>query len=174
MEDSDYLFKMHRVDINEIPNEPPFIAMASYTSQMEVFEKSIGTYHRSMDENDIEPGPSVYWYFVCDCGFAVSIIHALHKHNFIVAQTDYCINHLYHHLRIPLRPDWVNPEPKSYGLTRGYFTNAVDYNLYRQDDNGNNFCLEPGISRLYAECLLREYESMHHKQIYWINPSNHN
>ena len=40
--------------------------------------------------------------------------------------------------------------------------------VHRQDDNGNRFVVETGLSRERAEALVLEYESHGHKRTYWV------
>ena len=40
--------------------------------------------------------------------------------------------------------------------------------VHRQDDNGNRFVVEIGLSREKADELVLEYESHGHKQMYWV------
>jgi hypothetical protein len=40
--------------------------------------------------------------------------------------------------------------------------------VHRQDDNGNRFVIETGLSRERADELVLEYESHRHKQTYWV------
>ncbi len=39
--------------------------------------------------------------------------------------------------------------------------------VHRQDDNGNRFIVETGLSREEAERLVEMYERRGHKQVYW-------
>jgi hypothetical protein len=39
--------------------------------------------------------------------------------------------------------------------------------VHRQDDNGNTFIVETGLSREEAERLVDLYEKRGHKQLYW-------
>jgi hypothetical protein len=39
--------------------------------------------------------------------------------------------------------------------------------VFRQDDNGNRFVVDTGLSREEADQLVAEYESMGHKQLFW-------
>jgi hypothetical protein len=40
--------------------------------------------------------------------------------------------------------------------------------IHRQDDNGNRFVMQTGLSREEAERLVTEFEARGHKQVYWI------
>jgi hypothetical protein len=42
--------------------------------------------------------------------------------------------------------------------------------VHRQDDNGNRFVLETGLSREEAERLVAVFEARGHKQVYWAEP----
>jgi hypothetical protein len=44
------------------------------------------------------------------------------------------------------------------------------WTVYRQDDNGNRFVVETGLSRAEAEQLVEIYERRGHKQVYWAAP----
>lgn len=44
------------------------------------------------------------------------------------------------------------------------------YSVWRQDDNGNSYRIESGLSKKDAERLCQEMESKAHKQVYWIEP----
>jgi hypothetical protein len=41
------------------------------------------------------------------------------------------------------------------------------WSVHRQDDNGNCFVVETGLSREEAERLVATYEARGHKQMYW-------
>ena len=41
------------------------------------------------------------------------------------------------------------------------------WTVHRQDDNGNRFVVETGLSREDAERLVAMYEARGHKQVYW-------
>lgn len=44
------------------------------------------------------------------------------------------------------------------------------YSLYRQDDNGNEYCIAQHLSKEEAERLCKDYEARAHKQTFWIMP----
>jgi hypothetical protein len=41
------------------------------------------------------------------------------------------------------------------------------WTVHRQDDNGNRFVVETGLTRDEAERLVELYERRGHKQLYW-------
>jgi hypothetical protein len=41
------------------------------------------------------------------------------------------------------------------------------WTVHRQDDNGNRFVVESGLSREEAERLVQVFEARGHKQLYW-------
>jgi hypothetical protein len=41
------------------------------------------------------------------------------------------------------------------------------WGVHRQDDNGNRFVVQTGLSREEAEQLVAELEARGHKQVYW-------
>jgi hypothetical protein len=41
------------------------------------------------------------------------------------------------------------------------------WTVHRQDDNGNRFVVETGLSREDADRLVHMYEARGHKQLYW-------
>jgi hypothetical protein len=45
---------------------------------------------------------------------------------------------------------------------------ATTWAVHRQDDNGNRFVVQAGLSRDDAERLVAIYESRGHKQVYWL------
>ncbi len=45
------------------------------------------------------------------------------------------------------------------------------WSVWRQDDNGNRFLVESGLSRDTARRTASEFERRGHKQTYWIEPS---
>jgi len=45
---------------------------------------------------------------------------------------------------------------------------AVDYEVHRVDDNGNEFVVETGLSLREAEQLAAMYEARAHKQMYMV------
>ena len=60
-------------------------------------------------------------------------------------------------------------ESKSENADRLLETWAV----HRQDDNGNRFVMETGLSREKADELVRTYEARGHKQMYWVEREMH-
>ena len=42
------------------------------------------------------------------------------------------------------------------------------WSVWRQDDNGNRFVVELGLSRAAAEQLAAHLEATGHKQLYWV------
>lgn len=42
------------------------------------------------------------------------------------------------------------------------------YTVYRQDDNGNRFVMQAGLSLEEAERIVRTFEARGHKQLYWV------
>jgi hypothetical protein len=42
--------------------------------------------------------------------------------------------------------------------------------VHRQDDNGNRFIVQTGLSRQQAEELAQEFQARGHKQLYWAEP----
>ena len=44
--------------------------------------------------------------------------------------------------------------------------------VHRQDDNGNRFVVRTGLSREEAERLVAEFETLGHKQHYWVEPAD--
>jgi hypothetical protein len=45
---------------------------------------------------------------------------------------------------------------------------AETWAVHRQDDNGNHFVVQTGMSRPDAERLAAELEARGHKQVYWV------
>lgn len=45
------------------------------------------------------------------------------------------------------------------------------WTLWRQDDNGNRVRIETFATREAAQARQAEFESRHHKQIYWVEPA---
>jgi len=45
---------------------------------------------------------------------------------------------------------------------------ANSWALWRQDDNGNRVRIETFATREQAAARQAEFESRHHKQIYWV------
>lgn len=44
---------------------------------------------------------------------------------------------------------------------------AATWTVHRQDDNGNRFIVETGLSQEAAEELVAVLEGRRHKQLYW-------
>ena len=42
--------------------------------------------------------------------------------------------------------------------------------VHRQDDHGNRFVVETGLSRADAERLAELFQARGHKQLYWAEP----
>jgi hypothetical protein len=61
-------------------------------------------------------------------------------------------------------------EPTNMGLLTTRTEPAEPlWDVHRQDDNGNHFVMESGLSRAAAERILAEFEARHHKQTYWLS-----
>lgn len=52
----------------------------------------------------------------------------------------------------------------------GHVAAAAAWELWRQDDNGNRVRVETFGTREAALARQGEFESRHHKQIYWVEP----
>jgi len=50
--------------------------------------------------------------------------------------------------------------------------NQIRWILWRQDDNGHKFQIESFTDRARAESAKGEFESRHHKQIYWVEETS--
>ncbi len=50
---------------------------------------------------------------------------------------------------------------------------ADTWAVLRQDDNGNRFVVQTGLSREEAERLVAVFEARGHKQVYWAEPAQH-
>ena len=46
--------------------------------------------------------------------------------------------------------------------------------VHRQDDNGNHFLVQTGLTREEAERLVAVFEARGHKQVYWAEPAQGN
>jgi hypothetical protein len=46
------------------------------------------------------------------------------------------------------------------------------FTVHRQDDNGNRFVVQSGMTRAEAERLAAEMEARGHKQLYVISPDH--
>ncbi len=44
----------------------------------------------------------------------------------------------------------------------------VSWSVWRQDDNGNEFKIESGLSESDARSIVEEFERRGHKQMYWV------
>lgn len=49
---------------------------------------------------------------------------------------------------------------------------AVTWAVVRQDDNGNRFVVQTGLSQAEAERLVAEFQARGHKQMYWAEPES--
>lgn len=47
---------------------------------------------------------------------------------------------------------------------------AVTWTVHRQDDNGNRFVVQKGLTQAEAEQLVAVFEARGHKQLYWAEP----
>ena len=44
------------------------------------------------------------------------------------------------------------------------------FTVHRQDDNGNRFVVQTGMTRADADRLAADLEARGHKQVYWVEP----
>jgi hypothetical protein len=51
-------------------------------------------------------------------------------------------------------------------------SSASTWMVCRQDDNGNRFVVQTGLSYEEAERLVGVYEARGHKQLYWSQPES--
>lgn len=49
-----------------------------------------------------------------------------------------------------------------------------DWELWRQDDAGNQYLVERYVTRELAQAMLATYESRNHKQVHWIKHAPRN
>ena len=47
---------------------------------------------------------------------------------------------------------------------------AVAWTVHRQDDNGNRFVVQKGLTQAEAARLVALFEARGHKQLYWAEP----
>ncbi|MFN8360857.1 MAG: hypothetical protein U0264_13165 [Candidatus Kapaibacterium sp.] len=163
------LHRLERIEVDDIKQYMHYSAhIGSWKLPLPELEKLIGIHHREMDEGDNEPGPAVYWHWRSDCGLIINgIYHLSQEYVEIITINDYSGEHLLHHLHLPGEPWWLEPNPTLQASAR----NPIDktqYSLWRQDDNGGEYCIQNKLSKLHAECLLLEFEAKKHKQMYWI------
>lgn len=45
---------------------------------------------------------------------------------------------------------------------------SENYEVWRQDDNGNKFVVADNLTRQAADDLAQELEARGHKQVYWV------
>jgi hypothetical protein len=48
----------------------------------------------------------------------------------------------------------------------------ITWTVHRQDDNGNRFVVQTGLSQADADRLVAELEARGHKQLYWTEAEN--
>lgn len=66
------------------------------------------------------------------------------------------------------RVDWTDPEQETVWLAVHYGRQSGSCSLWRQDDNGQRFCVGTFADRAAAEARQSELEAGEHRQIYWI------
>lgn len=47
-------------------------------------------------------------------------------------------------------------------------SNNTTYSIWRQDDNGNRFCIETGLTEKEARKKAKDFEDLGHKQMFWV------
>jgi len=47
-------------------------------------------------------------------------------------------------------------------------TSALQYSVWRRDDNGNIFLVKDGLNKIDALRIARELQDKGHKQSYWV------
>ncbi len=43
------------------------------------------------------------------------------------------------------------------------------WSVWRQDDNGNKFCIKSSLTETEAVRIARKFESLGHKQMFWVS-----
>lgn len=51
---------------------------------------------------------------------------------------------------------------------------ATTFSVWRQDDNGNAFVVQAGLTEAEAKQLVADMEATGHKQIYWVSTDEPN
>jgi len=66
------------------------------------------------------------------------------------------------------RVDWTDPKQETVWLAVHYGAQNRSCSLWRQDDNGQRFCVGTFADRAAAEARQSELEAGGHRQIYWV------
>lgn len=148
------------------------------TGTKEEITKILGPCHVE-SESLAEPAPYQYWAIGFDCGLEI-LIAAYETPNQLVhvmadsPESEHILKHLESiglNLAIQHTFGQLDKEQKDYYFSkelRKSWERNSHWQLWRQDDNGNQFLIAVYSSERAALCAANTFESLGHKQTYWV------
>lgn len=123
-------------------------------------------------------GPTDWWAFEYPCGLQIMFqFLQLTERGLRVLADSPEIDHVLHHLPFPGSSCEVIPAEtlarelqllrKTYPERGRELDQLHAFQIWRQGDDGNKFKIGEPTSRRTAECLVKHYDSLRHKQLYW-------
>lgn len=125
-------------------------------------------------------GETDLWAYECDCGLQISIARFFFNDSASIDSNRPEPDHIERHLRTcGVKVDKADDEYVSKWISFSakcdliadeqlYRRELTDWQLWRQDDNGNRFAIGLPTSEIDARCRARQLESLGHKQTYWV------
>lgn len=148
------------------------------TGTKQEIAKILGDCH-AKSESLAEPAPCQYWAIGFDCGLEILIAAYNTPNNLVhvmadLPESEHILGHLQSiglKLAVQHTFEQLDKEQKDYYLSkelRKPWEQNSRWQLWRQDDNGNQFLIAVYPSERAALCVANTFESLGHKQTYWV------
>lgn len=125
-------------------------------------------------------GNADYWAIQFDCGLKV-LFEAFHDSPQVMVAADLpCPQHVERHLQhwrkalVDVSDQFLDDHAsmiRRFSSEMPELEELRSYQVWRQGDDGNQVRCGLSTTKRDAECWLAEFESHHHKQIYWVSRS---
>jgi hypothetical protein len=138
------------------------------------FVQRFGAKHADHPADWDAPGPVELWFFELPWGQKITLEYHLTLGQFNIYMGRLEIESILEYLDLKnytysLRTETVELLKKCHPR---YTDGLGIFNLYRQDDNGNRVVMRSYESFRVADYYKRKYESLGHKQTYWVEKQN--
>lgn len=134
------------------------------------FVQRFGAKHSDQPADWDAPGPVELWFFELPWGQKITLEYQLPSGQFNIYMGLLEIESILEYLDLKNCPYYLRTE--IIELLKQSHPQCTDglgvFNLYRQDDNGNRVVMRAYESFRVADFYKRKYESLGHKQTYWV------
>ena len=143
------------------------ITILSFRVSLPEIENAYGSAHQESSDPLAVPGPTLYWGLEYTCGLRIILEFLLSKDFLYVCADSPEMEHILDHLSLPIKDLWQLASDDETLIKYFPKSNYV-WTLWRQDDNGYKELIKKFGWEREAQCRLRQFEKLHHKQTYWL------